>query len=89
VIVVTAGWFQQSCLILFYFIYFIYLIYQTKDPKVTNMSHSNESVLTQREPVRYTNKLIKKRIPAVTKKSTILANTTMSDTRGQELKGGV
>ena len=59
-IVVTAGWFQQSCLILFYFIYFIYLIYQTKDPKVTNMSDSKESVLNTKEPVKYTNKLLKK-----------------------------
>jgi len=25
-------------------------------PKVTNMPHSNESVLTQKEPVKYTNK---------------------------------
>ena len=35
---------------------FIYLLQQTKDPKVTNMPHSNESVLTQKEPVKYTNK---------------------------------
>ena len=44
---------------------------------------------TQREPVRYTNNLIKKRTPAVTKKSTILANTTMNDTKGQERNDGV
>ena len=30
--------------------------WKTKDPKVTNMPHSNESVLTQKEPVKYTNK---------------------------------
>ena len=54
--------------------------------------------LTQKEPVRYTNKLIKKttdtklqRILAVNKKSntSILANITMNDKRGQERKGGV
>ena len=55
------------------------------------MSHSNESVLTQKEPVKYINKLIKKttdtklqRILAVDKKYLILANITMNDKRGQE-----
>ena len=52
--------------------------------------------LTQKEPVRYTNKLIKKttdtrlqRILAVDKKNLILANITVNDKRGQERKGGV
>jgi len=56
------------------------------------MSHC----LTQKEPVRYTNKLIKKttdtklqRILAVNQKNLILANITMDDKRGQEEKGGV
>jgi len=60
------------------------------------MSDSKESVLNTKEPVKYTNKLIKKttdtklqRILAVSKENLIRANTTMSDTRGQELKGGV
>ena len=51
--------------------------------------------LTQKEPVRYTNKLIKKttdtklqKILAVNK-NLILANITMNDKRGQERKGGV
>jgi len=39
-------------------VYFIYLIQQTKDPKVTNMSHSNESVLNTKKTVSYTNKQI-------------------------------
>ena len=54
----------------------IYFKKQTKDPKVTNMSHSNESVLNTKRTVRYTNKLIKKttdtklqKILAVNKKS--------------------
>ena len=60
------------------------------------MSDSKESVLNTKEPVKYTNKLIKKttdtklqRILAVSKENLIRANTTMSDTRGQELKGSV
>jgi len=60
------------------------------------MSHIKELVLNTNEPVKYTNKLIKKttdiklqRILAVNKKNLILANITMNDTRGQERKGGV
>ena len=54
--------------------------------------------LTQKEPVRYTNKLIKKTtdyklqiILAVNKKNLIglLANITINDKRGQERTGGV
>ena len=52
--------------------------------------------LTQKEPVRYTNKLIKKdnrhknyrEYLQLTKKS-ILANIIMNETRGQERKCGV
>ena len=39
--------------------YFIFL-FNIKDPKVTNMSHNKEPVLNTKEPVKYTNKLIKK-----------------------------
>ena len=51
--------------------------------------------LTQKEPVRYTNKLIKnnryklQRILAVNKKNLILANITKNDKRGQERKSGI
>jgi len=52
--------------------------------------------LTQKEPVRYTNKLIKKTIDTnyrvylqLTKKNLMPANITMNDKRGQERKGGV
>jgi len=52
--------------------------------------------LIQKEPVRYTNKLIKKTIDTnyrvylqLTKKNLIPANITMNDKRGQERKGGV
>ena len=64
------------------------------------MPHSNESVLTQKEPVKYTNKkdnrykttkTTKKvqKIRVVNQKSLILANITMNDKRGQERKGDV
>jgi len=51
--------------------------------------------LTQKEPVGYTNKLIKKTTDTNYReylqltKNLILANITMSDKRGQERKGGV
>jgi len=52
--------------------------------------------LTRKEPVRYTNKLIKKttdtklqRILAVNQKNLLLANITMNDNRVQERKGHV
>jgi len=52
--------------------------------------------LTQKEPVRYTNEVIKKTadaklqsILAVNKKNLILGNITMNDRRGQEWKGDV
>ena len=62
------------------------------------MPHSNESVLTQTKPVKYTNKKttdIKlqklqnykksyQKILVVNKKNLILANITMNDKRGQE-----
>jgi len=59
------------------------------------MSHSNESVVNTKEPVRYTNKLIKKTTDTNYReylqltKNLILANITMNDKRGQERKGGV
>ena len=51
--------------------------------------------LTQKEPVKYTNKLIKKttntnyREYLQLTKNLILANITMNDKRGQERKNGV
>jgi len=55
------------------------------------MSHC----LTQKEPVRYANKLIKRqqiqnyRVYLQLTKNLILANIIMNDKRGQERKGGV
>jgi len=79
-------------------IYLFYLFNITdKGPERSLTCHTAMSQwLTQKEPVRYTNKLIKKtnryklqRILVVNKKNLIPANITMNDNRGQEWKGGV
>jgi len=82
------------------FYLFIYLFNRAYNRQRTRRSltchRAKSQCLTQKEPVIYINKLIKKttdtklrRILADNQKNLLLVNTTMNDTRGQERKGGV